>query len=52
MGASNRDVGERFQCSGETISRSFHEVLETISSRSNGYKGLARDMIKPIDPTF
>ena len=52
MGASNRDVGERFQRSGETVSRSFHEVLEAISGRSNGYKGLARDMIKPKDPTF
>ncbi|XP_058747077.1 uncharacterized protein LOC131620071 [Vicia villosa] len=28
MGASNRDVRERFQHFGETISRVFHEVLE------------------------
>ncbi|XP_019158198.1 PREDICTED: uncharacterized protein LOC109154913, partial [Ipomoea nil] len=52
MGASNRDVGERFQRSGETISRAFHEVLEAISGRNSGYKGLARDIIRPDDPTF
>ncbi|XP_019196309.1 PREDICTED: putative nuclease HARBI1, partial [Ipomoea nil] len=52
MGASNRDVGERFQRSGETISRAFHEVLEAISDRNSRYKGLARDIIKPDDPTF
>jgi hypothetical protein len=52
MGASNRDVRERFQHSGETISRAFHEVLEAISGRSSGYKGLARDIIRPKDPTF
>nr|XP_043639060.1 uncharacterized protein LOC122610130 [Erigeron canadensis] len=28
LGKSNRDAGERFQRSGETISRVFHEVLE------------------------
>ncbi|XP_024636687.1 protein ALP1-like isoform X1 [Medicago truncatula] len=52
MGASNRDVRERFQHSGETISRAFHEVLEAISGRSRGYRGLARDIIRPKDPTF
>lgn len=51
-GASNRDARERFQHSGETISRAFHEVLEAISGRSKGYMGLARDVIKPKDPTF
>nr|GMD08018.1 putative nuclease HARBI1 [Ipomoea batatas] len=52
MGASNIDVGERFQRSGETISRAFHEVLEAISGRSRGYQGLARDIIRSNDPTF
>jgi hypothetical protein len=52
MGASNRDVRERFQHSGETIRRAFHEILEAISGRSRGYKGLARDIIRPKDPTF
>ncbi|KAK9135797.1 hypothetical protein Syun_015127 [Stephania yunnanensis] len=51
-GASNRDLGERFQRSGETISRSFHEVLEIITGRINGFKSFARDMIKPTDHTF
>ena len=52
LGVSNRDVSERFQRSGETISRAFHEVLEAITGRSKGYHGLAREMIKPKDPTF
>ncbi|KAK2403074.1 hypothetical protein QL285_052545 [Trifolium repens] len=51
-GASNRDARERFQHSGETISRAFHEVLEAVCGRSNGYRGLARDVIRPKDPTF
>ncbi|GJR75448.1 putative nuclease HARBI1 [Tanacetum coccineum] len=33
LGVSNRDVVERFQCSGETISRAFHDVLEAITAR-------------------
>ncbi|XP_058775533.1 uncharacterized protein LOC131649792 [Vicia villosa] len=52
MGASNRDVRERFQHYGETISRAFHEVLEAISGKSRGYQGLARDIIRPKDSTF
>ena len=52
LGVSNRDVGERFQRSGETISRVFHEVLEAITGRSKGFHGLAREMINPKDPTF
>ncbi|XP_074318297.1 protein ANTAGONIST OF LIKE HETEROCHROMATIN PROTEIN 1-like [Silene latifolia] len=52
LGVSNRDVCERFQRSGETISRSFHEVLEAISGRSRGYMMLARDIIKPEDDSF
>lgn len=52
LGVSNRDVGERFQRSGETISRAFHNVLETITARGNGFRGLARDIIRPKDPTF
>ncbi|GJT72699.1 putative nuclease HARBI1 [Tanacetum coccineum] len=52
LGVSNRDVSERFQRSGETISRAFHEVLEAITARSKGFHGLAREMIKPKYPTF
>ena len=52
LGVSNRDVGDHFQRSGETISRVFHEVLEAITGRSKGFHGLAREMIKPKDPTF
>ena len=52
LGVSNRDVGERFQRSGETISRAFHEVLEAITARSKGFNGLARDVIRPKDPSF
>nr|GEW52782.1 putative nuclease HARBI1 [Tanacetum cinerariifolium] len=52
LGVSNRDVSERFQCSGKTISRAFHEILEAITGRSKGFHGLAREMIKPRDPTF
>ncbi|GJZ00359.1 ALP1-like protein isoform X1 [Tanacetum coccineum] len=52
LGVSNRDVSERFQRSGETISRAFHEILEAITGRSKGFHGLAREMIKPRDPTF
>ncbi|PWA92317.1 hypothetical protein CTI12_AA079800 [Artemisia annua] len=44
LGVSNRDVGERFQRSGETISRVFHEVLEAITGRSKGFHGLAHYM--------
>ncbi|XP_076927235.1 uncharacterized protein LOC143590725 [Bidens hawaiensis] len=52
LGISNRDVGERFQRSGETISRAFHEFLEAIAGRDKGFQGLARDIIRPKDPTF
>lgn len=52
LGLSNRDVGERFQRSGETISRAFHEVLEAITARGKDFNGLARDIIRPKDPTF
>ncbi|XP_076949461.1 uncharacterized protein LOC143622107 [Bidens hawaiensis] len=52
LGLSNRDVRERFQCSGETISKAFHEVLEAISGRDKGFQGLARNIIRPKDPTF
>jgi len=52
MGASNRDVGERFQRFVERISRAFHEVLEAISARNSGYKGLAHDILRPNDSTF
>ncbi|XP_076913938.1 uncharacterized protein LOC143572759 [Bidens hawaiensis] len=52
LGVSNMDVGERFQRSGEIISRAFHEVLKSISCRDKGFQGLARNMIRPKDPTF
>lgn len=45
QGASNRNAQERFQHSGETISRVFHEVLQSVCL-------LVRDMIKPDDPEF
>lgn len=44
MGASDRDVRERFQHYGETISREFHEVLEATRGTSRGYQGLAHDI--------
>lgn len=52
LGLSNRDVSERFQRSGETISRAFHDVLESICGRNKGFMGLARDYIRPKDSTF
>ncbi|KAL4567082.1 hypothetical protein LXL04_022654 [Taraxacum kok-saghyz] len=52
LGLSNRDVSERFQRSGETISRVFHEVLESICGRRKGYVGLAREYIRSEDATF
>ena len=39
-GASNRDAQERFQHSGETISRIFREVLDAM-------EGFCKDMLKP-----
>ena len=44
-GASNRDVQERFQHSGETVSRIFKEVLDAVD-------GLSRDILRPRDPEF
>ncbi|XP_038679432.1 uncharacterized protein LOC119980708 [Tripterygium wilfordii] len=38
---SNRDIGERFQHSGETISRLFHKVLQAVMKMS-------KEIIKPI----
>ncbi|KAL6559442.1 hypothetical protein OROGR_004559 [Orobanche gracilis] len=45
MGASNRVAQERFQRSGETISRVFKEVLDAID-------GLPTDILRPKDPEF
>ncbi|KAF2312025.1 hypothetical protein GH714_027783 [Hevea brasiliensis] len=45
LGASNRQVQEKFQHSVETVSRNFHEVLKAMLC-------LSIDMIKPIDPMF
>jgi len=41
-------AAEHFQHSGDTISRVFHEVLNTISACES--KGLAYDIIRPRDP--
>uniref|UniRef100_A0A803LBP0 DDE Tnp4 domain-containing protein n=1 Tax=Chenopodium quinoa TaxID=63459 RepID=A0A803LBP0_CHEQI len=45
IGASNREAQERFQHSGETISRVFKEVLDAT-------QGLSRDILRPRDPEF
>ena len=45
LGASNREVQERFQHSGETVSRNFNEVLRSMCL-------LAADLIRPVDPEF
>nr|XP_034893497.1 protein ALP1-like [Populus alba] len=45
VGASNRQVQERFQHSGETISRCFKEVLKSL-------RLFAVEIIKPVDPQF
>ena len=43
IGASNRQVQERFQHSGETISRCFKKVLKSL-------RLFAVEIIKPVDP--
>lgn len=45
LGASNRQVQEHFQHSGETVSRNFREVLKAMMRFSI-------DLIKPKDLTF
>jgi hypothetical protein len=45
LGASNREVQERFQHSRETISRYFNEVLRSVCL-------LAINLIQPTDPEF
>ena len=52
LGISNKDACERFQRSGETISRAFHDVLEAIYGRKKGFVGLACDLLRPKDPDF
>ncbi|KAL2892396.1 putative nuclease HARBI1 [Bienertia sinuspersici] len=44
-GASNGEAQERFQHSGETISRIFKEVLDAMD-------GLLKDLLRPRDPDF
>nr|XP_011466743.1 PREDICTED: uncharacterized protein LOC101303730 [Fragaria vesca subsp. vesca]XP_011466745.1 PREDICTED: uncharacterized protein LOC101303730 [Fragaria vesca subsp. vesca] len=44
-GAGNRNVQERFQHSGETVSRYFSELLDVICV-------MATELIKPLDPEF
>jgi hypothetical protein len=43
IGASNRQVQERFQHSGETISRCFKKVLKSL-------RLFVVEVIKPVDP--
>ncbi|KAL2899249.1 putative nuclease HARBI1 [Bienertia sinuspersici] len=50
QGVSNRTLSERFQPSGETISRAIHDVLNSIACRM--VKVLAHDIIRPYDPDF
>ena len=45
VGASNRQVQERFQHSGETISKCFKEVLKSL-------RLFVVKVIKPVDPQF
>ena len=45
IGASNRQVQERFQHSGEIVSRCINEALEVVCL-------LVVDVIKPTDPDF
>jgi hypothetical protein len=45
VGTSNNEVHERFQHSGETVSRCFKEVLKSLCL-------FAVEVIKPIDPQF
>jgi hypothetical protein len=45
VGASNRQVQERFQHSGETISRCFKEVFKSL-------RLFAVEVIKPVNPQF
>ncbi|XP_028785955.1 putative nuclease HARBI1, partial [Neltuma alba] len=44
-GQCNRMIQERFQRSGETVSRHFHNVLQACLS-------LSSELIRPVDPTF
>ena len=46
LGASNMEVQEKFQHSGETISRYFNEVLKSFLC------SLATDLIQPANPGF
>ncbi|KAL8161750.1 hypothetical protein V2J09_013239 [Rumex salicifolius] len=41
LDVSNRDDSERFQCSGETICRCMHEVLNSTTGRYQGYKRIS-----------
>ncbi|GJX15471.1 hypothetical protein Tco_0216303 [Tanacetum coccineum] len=52
LGVSNRDVGEHFQHSRDTISIAFHDILEAITTKGNGFHGLASDIIRPKDLRF
>ena len=45
-------LSERFHRSGDTISRAFHDVLNALVGRRNGFDGMVRRLIKPRDPTF
>ena len=49
---SNRNVCERFQRSGDTISRIFHQVLEALVGRKRNYNGFVRTLLQPRDRNF
>ena len=51
-GASLRDSCERFQRSTSSLSEAITDVLEALVGRNRGWNGLARDVIRPVDPTF
>ena len=51
-GSSLRDSCERFQRSSSTISEAITDVLEALVGRNNGWDGLARHVLRPVDPNF
>ena len=50
LGASNRDCQEHFQCSGEIISRVFHEVLDAVDRLAHDITKLSDREFKKIPP--
>ena len=52
LGAFNRVVSERFQRSGDIISRIVHQVLDALVGRYFGFNGLVRQLLQPRDRNF